>query len=64
MSADPYFAVQYLSFSFTTHLAYGDARLQRHNLLGPFDDVITEFECTINAPRQAFTQFTVNILVT
>jgi len=36
--------LKYFSFTFSKHLAYSDTLLQRHNLFGPFDDVITEFD--------------------
>jgi hypothetical protein len=39
-----YFVLKYFSFTLTTHLAHSDTRLQGHNLFGPFDDVITEFD--------------------
>ena len=45
MPAGPYFTVKYFYFTFTTNLAFGDTLLQRHNLFGPFDDIIREFDC-------------------
>jgi len=45
MPASLYFVLKYFSFTFTIHLAYSDTRLYQHNLLGPFDEDITEFEC-------------------
>ena len=46
MTIGPYFVLKYFSFTFTLHLAYSDTHLQRHNLFGSFDDVLTEFDCT------------------
>jgi len=34
-------------FSFTVHVTYSDTRLERHNLLGPFNEVITDIACIL-----------------
>jgi len=45
MSAGLYFVLKYYSFTFTTHHTYSGTLIYRHNLFGPFDDVITEIDC-------------------
>jgi hypothetical protein len=47
MPTGPYFVFQYFSVTSTVHLAYSDTCLQ-HNLFGPFNDVITEFNHTLS----------------
>jgi hypothetical protein len=45
MPAGLYFVLKYFLFTFLIHLAYSDTWLQRHICFGPFDVVITEFDC-------------------
>jgi len=40
-----HFVLKYFSSPFTTHVAYSDPLLQRHNLIGVFHYVIAEFDC-------------------
>jgi hypothetical protein len=42
-----YFVSKYFPFTFAIHVAHSDIRLQRHTSFGPFDDVITEFDCIL-----------------
>ena len=40
-----HFISTYFSCTCTIHIAYSDTLIKRHNLFGPFDEVITEFDC-------------------
>lgn len=44
MPADMNSVLKYFSYAFTIHLAWSDTHLSRHNLFGPCNDVITDFD--------------------
>jgi hypothetical protein len=47
MPADLHFVLKHFPFTSTERLAYSDTRLKRNNLFGPFNDVISQFDCTL-----------------
>jgi hypothetical protein len=59
MSEEIYFVLQQFSLTLTMHFAYSATRLLRHNLFGPFDDVINEFDC-VHAYTQDYNMYLSN----
>jgi hypothetical protein len=47
MSAAQYFALKYIPFTLTIYLADSYTRYKDQICFVPFDDIITEFDCSI-----------------
>jgi hypothetical protein len=55
-----YFVLKQFSLTSTIRFAYRATRLLRHDLFGPLDDVITEFDC-IHTYTQEYNMYLSNI---